>query len=315
MTRPNGRRSIEGSNMKLAFIGLGNMGAGMAANLARAGHQVQAFDLSAAALEHAAASGCTPMASAEQAVQDAEAVITMLPAGPHVLGVYEKAILPQAPRSALLIDCSTIDVQSARSVAAKAAAAGFRSADAPVSGGVMAAQAGSLAFMVGCEAEDLASIEAVLAPMARVVLHAGEHGAGQAAKICNNMLLGISMTGVCEAFVLAEKLGLAADRFFEIANQSSGQCWSLSTYCPVPGVGPSTPADRGFEGGFAVAMMLKDLRLAQDAAARVGAATPTGALAQGLYAMLDANGFSHKDFSSMIEMVRGRLAGLSAPNP
>jgi len=240
-------------------------------------------------------------------------VITMLPAGAHVRAIYAEHILPHAPKTALLIDCSTIDVDSARWVAEQASAQGFRFADAPVSGGVMAADAGTLAFMVGCAEADFADVEAALAPMARVVIHAGEAGAGQAAKICNNMLLGVSMLGTCEAFALAEKLGLAADRFFEIASKSSGQCWSLSTYCPVPGVGPQTPADRGYEGGFAVAMMLKDLKLAQEAAARVGAATPLGAQAEAIYALFDTLGYGRKDFSAAIEMLRGRLGDLTVP--
>ena len=298
---------------RIAFIGLGNMGAGMAANQAKAQHKVAAFDLSAAALERAAAAGCHPAASAGEAVKDAEVVITMLPAGAHVRAVYADHILPNAPKSALLIDCSTIDVDSARWVAEQAAASGFRFADAPVSGGVMAADAGTLAFMVGCGEADFADVEAALSPMARVVIHAGGAGAGQAAKICNNMLLGISMLGTCEAFALAEKLGLAADRFFEIASKSSGQCWSVTNYCPVPGVGPQTPADRGYEGGFAVAMMLKDLKLAQEAAARVGAATPLGAQAEAIYALFDTLGYGRKDFSAAIEMLRGRLGELSAP--
>jgi 3-hydroxyisobutyrate dehydrogenase len=292
---------------RIAFIGLGNMGAGMAANQAKAQHHVAAFDLSSAALEKAAANGCHPVSTTAEAVKDAEIVITMLPAGAHVRSVYADSILPNAPKSALLIDCSTIDVDSARWVAEQAAAQGFRFADAPVSGGVMAADAGTLAFMVGCEEADFAAVEAALAPMARVVIHAGAAGAGQAAKICNNMLLGVSMLGTCEAFALAEKLGLAADRFFEIASKSSGQCWSVTTYCPVPGVGPQTPADRGYEGGFAVAMMLKDLKLAQEAAARAGAATPLGAQAEALYALIDGLGYGRKDFSSAIQMLRGRL--------
>jgi 3-hydroxyisobutyrate dehydrogenase len=296
---------------RIAFIGLGNMGGGMAANQARAGHEVAAFDLAAAAVEKAVAAGCRAAGSAAAAVKDAEAVITMLPAGKHVREVYERDVLPNAPSHALLIDCSTIDVDSARAVAGQAKAAGFRFADAPVSGGVMAAEAGTLAFMVGCDADDFAAVEAALAPMARVTIHAGDHGAGQAAKICNNMLLGVSMLGTCEAFALAEKLGLAADRFFEIASKSSGQCWSVSTYCPVPGVGPATPADRNYEGGFATAMMLKDLKLAQEAAARAGASTPMGAQAEALYALFDANGFGGKDFSAVLQMLRGRLAELS----
>ncbi|WP_343699762.1 3-hydroxyisobutyrate dehydrogenase [Caulobacter sp.] len=296
---------------RIAFIGLGNMGGGMAANQAKAGHDVMAFDLSAAALERAVAAGCQAAGSAAEAVASAEVVITMLPAGPHVRAVYSDQIFKSAPKSALLIDCSTIDVESARAVAGEAAANGFRFADAPVSGGVMAAEAGTLAFMVGCEAVDFADVEMALAPMSRATIHAGEHGTGQAAKICNNMLLGVSMLGTCEAFALAEKLGLAADRFFEIASKSSGQCWSVTSYCPVPGVGPQTPADRGYEGGFATAMMLKDLKLAQDAAAKSGAATPMGAQAEALYALFAANGFGGKDFSAVIELMRGRLGALS----
>ncbi len=225
---------------RIAFIGLGNMGGGMAANQAKAGHEVHAFDLSAAAVERAVAAGCQAAGSVAEAVADAEVVITMLPAGPHVRAVYGEQILKSAPKSALLIDSSTIDVESARAVAGQAAEAGFRFADAPVSGGVMAAEAGALAFMVGCAAVDFPAIEAALDPMSRVTIHAGDHGAGQAAKICNNMLLGVSMLGTCEAFALAEKLGLDADRFFEIASKSSGQCWSVTSYCPVPGVGPQT---------------------------------------------------------------------------
>ena len=267
---------------RIAFIGLGNMGGGMAANQAKAGHEVHAFDLSAAAVERAVAAGCQAAGSVAEAVADAEVVITMLPAGPHVRAVYGEQILKSAPKSALLIDSSTIDVESARAVAGQAAEAGFRFADAPVSGGVMAAEAGALAFMVGCAAVDFPAIEAALDPMSRVTIHAGDHGAGQAAKICNNMLLGVSMLGTCEAFALAEKLGLDADRFFEIASKSSGQCWSVTSYCPVPGVGPQTPADRHYEGGFASAMMLKDLKLAQEAAAKAGASTPMGAQAEAL---------------------------------
>jgi 3-hydroxyisobutyrate dehydrogenase len=294
---------------RTAFIGLGNMGSGMAARLAAAGHQVAAHDLSQGAVQRAAANGCRPAASLSDAVRDAECVVTMLPAGEHVRGVYD-GILREAPPSALLIDCSTIEVETARDVASQAKIAGFRFADAPVSGGVMAAEAGTLAFMVGCEAADFAVVEQALTPMARAVIHAGDHGAGQAAKICNNMLLGISMLGTCEAFALAERLGLAPDRFFEIASQSSGQCWSVTSYCPVPGVGPQTPADKGFEGGFATAMMLKDLKLAQAAAAQAGAATPLGAQAEALYALFAGLGFAGKDFSAVIEMLRGRLAEL-----
>ena len=292
--------------MKIAFIGLGNMGGGMAANQAKAGREVLAFDLSAAALEKAASAGCGRAASIAEAVRQADVVITMLPAGPQVRAVYAEHVLPNAPTSALLIDCSTIDVESARAVAAEAKAAGFRFADAPVSGGTAAAEAGTLAFMVGCDEANLAAVEAALAPMSRVTFRAGDHGAGQAAKICNNMLLGISMIGVCEAIALAEKLELDPARFFEIASQSSGQCWSLTSYCPWPGPVPAAPSNRNYEGGFATAMMLKDLKLAQEAAAKAGAATPLGAAAEGLYALFDRLGGGGKDFSAILELLRGR---------
>ncbi len=294
---------------RVAFIGLGNMGGGMAANQARAGREVMAFDLSAAALEKSAAAGCLIAGSVSEAVASADAVITMLPAGPHVRQVYADQILANAPKTALLIDCSTIDVESARAVAAQARAAGFRFADAPVSGGTAAADAGTLAFMVGCDEPDFASVEDIIAPMSRVTMRAGEHGAGQAAKICNNMVLGISMIGVCEAFALAEKLGLDGERFFEIASKSSGQCWSLTTYCPWPGPVPTAPSNRNYEGGFATSMMLKDLKLAQEAAAKAGAATPLGATAEGLYALFDRLGGGSRDFSAILEMLRGKSPG------
>ena len=291
---------------RVAFIGLGNMGGGMAANQAKAGREVLAFDLSAAALDRAAASGCAKAGSVAEAVTSADAIVTMLPAGPHVRQVYAEHILPHAPKSAVLIDCSTIDVESARAVAAQAKAAGFRFADAPVSGGTAAADAGTLAFMVGCDEPDFAAIEDVIAPMSRVTMRAGDHGAGQAAKICNNMMLGISMIATCEAFALAEKLGLDAGAFFEIASKSSGQSWSLTTYCPWPGPVPTAPSNRNYEGGFATAMMLKDLKLAQDAAAKAGAATPLGAAAEGLYALFDRLGGGERDFSAILEMLRGK---------
>jgi 3-hydroxyisobutyrate dehydrogenase len=291
---------------RVAFIGLGNMGGGMAANQVKAGREVVAFDLSAAALEKARAAGCRIASSVSEAVQAVDAVITMLPAGPHVRQVYAEQILPNAPTTALLIDSSTIDVESARAVAVQARAAGFRFADAPVSGGTAAAEAGTLAFMVGCDEADFGVIEDAIAPMSRVTMRAGDHGAGQAAKICNNMVLGISMIGVCEAFALAEKLGLEGERFFEIASTSSGQCWSLTSYCPWPGPVPTAPSNRNYEGGFATAMMLKDLKLAQEAAARSGAAAPLGAAAEGLYALFDRLGGSDKDFSAILEMLRGR---------
>ena len=294
----------------IAFIGLGNMGAGMAANLAKVGHEVHAFDLSAAALERAAAAGCRPRASAAEAVSAADVAITMLPAGSHVRAVWAADLIPHAKAGALVIDCSTIDVESARFVAGAATKAGLRAADAPVSGGIMAAEAGTLAFMVGSAPETFAAVESALGPMARVVIHAGGPGAGQAAKICNNMLLGISMLGVCEAFALAEKLDLDPLRFFEIASKSSGQCWSLTSYCPWPGPVESAPANRRYEGGFLTALMSKDLKLAQEAAAKSGAATPMGAQAQALYALFEAQGYGQKDFSAVLQWLRGAVADL-----
>jgi 3-hydroxyisobutyrate dehydrogenase len=204
-----------------------------------------------------------------------------------------------------LIDCSTIDVESARAVAGQAKAAGFRFADAPVSGGTAAADGGTLAFMVGCDEGDFTAVEEIIQPMARAVIRAGDHGAGQAAKICNNMVLGVSMIAVCEAFALAERLGLDGERFYEIASKSSGQCWSLTSYCPWPGPVPTAPSNRDYEGGFATAMMLKDLKLAQEAAARAGASTPMGAAAEGLYALFDRLGGGGKDFSAILELLRG----------
>jgi 3-hydroxyisobutyrate dehydrogenase len=291
---------------RIAFIGLGNMGSGMSANQAKAGHDVVAFDLSAEAMARAKEQGMTPAASAADAVKDADAVITMLPAGKHVRDVYMEAILPNAPKDALLIDCSTIDVDSARTVARDAAMQGFRAADAPVSGGTAAASGGTLTFMVGCREQDFAEVEGILKPMAKAVIRAGDSGAGQAAKICNNMLLGISMIATCEAFALAESLGLDAQNFFDIASKASGQCWSLTSYCPWPGPVPTAPSNRDYEGGFAAAMMLKDLKLAQDAAETTGAPTPLGGAAEALYAELNQRGFGNKDFSFILEMLRGR---------
>ncbi|HEX8568999.1 MAG TPA: 3-hydroxyisobutyrate dehydrogenase [Caulobacteraceae bacterium] len=298
--------------MRIAFIGLGNMGSGMAANQAKAGRQVAAFDLSAEALQRAQAAGCTPHGSASEAVVDAEVVITMLPAGPHVRKVYEEQVFGKAPAGALLIDCSTIDPETAREVAGRAQNEGYVFADAPVSGGTAAAEAGTLAFMVGCHEEHFGAVEAALEPMSRATIRAGLHGTGQAAKICNNMLLAISMIGTCEAFALAERLGLEPDRFFEIASKSSGQCWSLTSYCPVPGPVPAAPSNRGYTGGFATAMMLKDLKLAQAAAAHESAATPLGAQAEALYALFDRLGHGKSDFSGIIQLLRGRLDELPA---
>jgi 3-hydroxyisobutyrate dehydrogenase len=295
----------------IGFIGLGAMGAGMAAQQSKAGHRVQAFDLSAAALDRAQAQGCHPVGSAGEAATNADIVITMLPAGQHVRKVFEDQVLPQAKPGALLIDCSTIDVDSARAVSLQAQTAGFTFADAPVSGGIAAAEGGSLTFMVGCQDDAFAGVEAALSPMAKAIVHAGGPGAGQAAKICNNMVLGVSMLGVCEAFALAERLGLDPNKFFDISSQSSGQCWSLTTYCPWPGVGPASPSDRGYEGGFLTGLMLKDLKLAQAAAASVGATTPMGAQAEAIFALFDRLGYGAKDFSAVLQMLRGELGRLN----
>ncbi len=286
------------------------MGSGMAANLAKSGVRVAAFDISASALERAKTAGCEIATSAADAARSAETVITMLPAGRHVRQVYHDDIAPNAKPGSLLIDCSTIDVDSALAVAQGVRDHGFRFADAPVSGGIAAADAGTLTFMVGCADGDLAAIEAALAPMGKAVIHAGAVGAGQAAKICNNMLLGVSMLGVCEAFALAEKLGLSADRFFDIASKSSGQCWSLTAYCPWPGPVPAAPSNRGYEGGFLTSLMLKDLKLAQAAAAGCGATTPMGAQAEALYALFDGLGHGRKDFSAVLQLMRGKLSEL-----
>lgn len=286
--------------MKIAFIGLGNMGGGMAANLARAGHQVQAFDLSEDALVRAEASGCTRATSAAEAVRGAVAVVTMLPAGAHVASVYRDAVFAHAAPDTLLIDCSTIDVTTARSNIEAAVAAGLEAVDAPVSGGIAAAEAGTLTFMVGGSDKAFARAEAVLAAMGKAVIHAGDAGAGQAAKICNNMLLGASMVATCETLAMAQKLGLDPQKFFDIASVSSGQNWALTSYCPLPGVGPVSPADKDYQGGFAAALMLKDLRLAMEAAKSVNAAVPMGSRARELYEEFVAQDQQHLDFSAII---------------
>lgn len=297
----------------IAFLGVGAMGLGMASNLVKSGHRVIAFDLSAEALGRAERAGCEYAASAAEAVNGADVVVTMLQTAEQVRRVYDDTVIPHAPKDALVVDCSTIDVASARAVAEDAAAAGLRPVDAPVSGGVGGAEAGTLTFMVGCEEALFATVKQQLSPMAKTVIHAGGAGAGQAAKICNNMVLGISMLGVCEAFALAERLGLAPERFFEIASVSSGQCWSLTSYCPWPGPVPAAPSNRGYEGGFASSLMLKDLKLAQEAAAASGAATPLGAQAEALYALFNGLGYGGKDFSAVLQLMRGRLEALSQP--
>ncbi|MDH7975471.1 3-hydroxyisobutyrate dehydrogenase [Sphingomonas sp. AR_OL41] len=285
---------------RVAFIGLGNMGGGMAANLAKNGHDVRAFDLSAEALDKAKAAGCLPVESAAAACDGAEAVVTMLPAGTHVEAVYNDSVFGVAPPSAILMDCSTIDVATAKRVGEAALTKGLTMVDAPVSGGIAAANAGTLTFMVGGSAEAFDRAEPFLSDMGKAVIHAGGSGAGQAAKICNNMLLGAEMIATCEAFALAEKLGLDLQKFYDIASVSSGQSWSMTSYCPVPGVGPETPADRDYQGGFATALMLKDLRLAMGAAQDVGADTPMGARAAELYEAFAAAGHGGLDFSAII---------------
>jgi 3-hydroxyisobutyrate dehydrogenase len=287
----------------IAFIGLGNMGTPMAGNLVRAGHHVRGHDLAPAAMAMAAALGVTRAGSVAGAVGDAEIIITMLTAGRHVTGLYA-TMVPLAPAGALLIDCSTIDVASARTAHAAAAAAGLASLDAPVSGGVGGAQGATLTFMAGGEPAAFARAEPVLALMGRRIVHCGTAGAGQAAKICNNMILGISMIAVSEAFVLAEKLGLSHQALFDVASTASGQCWSLTNYCPVPGPVPASPANRGYVPGFATALMLKDLQLAQDAARASGANTALGAHAAELYAAF-AEHHAGLDFSAIISAVRG----------
>ena len=286
--------------MTIAFIGLGNMGGGMAANLVKAGYAVHAFDLSGEALARAEANGCAVFTDVKAAVAGAEAVVSMLPNGAIVDGVYGDSVIGHAPAGALFLDCSTIDVATARKVTAAAESAGYAMVDAPVSGGIAAANAGTLTFMVGGSDEAFARAQPILSAMGKAVIHAGGSGAGQGAKICNNMLLGASMIATCEAFALAEKLGLDAQKFFDISSVSSGQNWSMTSYCPVAGVGPTSPADNDFQPGFAAALMLKDLRLAMEAAASVGADTPMGQRAADLYAAF-AKDHGDKDFSAIIK--------------
>ena len=295
----------------IAFIGLGNMGGPMATNLAKAGFDVTAFDLSEEALAKAKTNGCATAPSLAAAVANKDVVITMLPAGRHVRVVYgaPDGVFASAKAGALFCDCSTIDVQSARDVAAEAEKLGFVMVDSPVSGGVAAAEAGTLTFMVGGSDVAFEAAQKVLEPMAKAILHAGGSGAGQAVKICNNMLLGISMIGTSEAFVLAKKLGLDPQRFFDIASKASGQNWSMTAYCPEPGPVPAAPSNNGYKPGFSTAMMLKDLRLAQDAAQSNGAATPLGAEAQALYALFEQLGGGATDFSGIIQMLDGDWKG------
>lgn len=292
---------------RIAFIGLGNMGLPMAVNLIKAGHQVEGVDVNPASVAKLKEAGGTPVEFAHVAAARADAVITMLPAGQHVRDVYlgPNGIVATANPGTLLIDCSTIDVDTARAVASAAEAKGLFMVDAPVSGGVGGATAGTLTFMVGGTSQAYQRAEPILQKMGKTIVHAGGAGNGQAAKICNNMILGISMIAVSEAFVMAEKLGLDHQKLFDISSKSSGQCWALTTYCPVPGPVPTSPANRNYEPGFTVAMMLKDLRLAQEAARAVGANAEMGAEAERLYSAYADSGEAGRDFSAIVRFIRG----------
>ncbi len=293
---------------RIAFIGLGNMGSGMCANLVKAGHSVCAFDLNADAVKAAASAGARAAASVPDAVNDAEIVVSMLPAGKHVLSVYfgPDGVAASAPKNTLFIDCSTIAVADAREAISQASAAGFAMVDAPVSGGVAGAAAGTLTFMVGGDADAFQRAKPVLENMGKNIFHAGGAGNGQAAKIANNMLLGIHMIGTCEAFNLAEKLGLDAQTFYNISSVSSGQNWSMTSYCPAPGPLPNAPSNRDYQAGFAVAMMLKDMHLAADAARTSGASIRLGALAESIYQALEDAGQGGMDFSVVMRDVQAK---------
>jgi 3-hydroxyisobutyrate dehydrogenase len=290
---------------KIGFIGLGNMGGPMAANLVKAGERVLGFDVAPASREASARDGVQIVADARGTVDDADVVITMLPAGEHVLSVWNE-VVPHARQGTLFIDCSTIDVASARKAHALAAASGLATLDAPVSGGVGGAKAATLTFMVGGSAHAFARGKALLERMGKRVVHCGEAGNGQAAKICNNMILGVSMIAVSEAFVLGEKLGLSHQALFDVASASSGQCWSLTSYCPVPGPVPASPANNEYKPGFAAALMLKDLKLAKEAALSVKADTALGAQAAQIYQHFAEKGGSGSDFSAIVNFVRAR---------
>src|SRR6201982_893599 len=288
----------------IAFIGLGNMGGPMAANLVKAGHKVVAFDLVASSRDQAKSDGAAIAESAAASVKGADVVITMLPAGKHVLSVWGD-VVPSMTKGTLIIDCSTIDVESSKQAHALAAKHGIASVDAPVSGGTGGAKGATLTFMCGGEEKAFAAAKPVLENMGKKIVHCGGAGAGQAAKICNNMILGISMIAVSEAFALGEKLGLPHQALFGVASPSSGQCWSLTPYCPVPGPVPSSPANNDYKPGFASALMVKDLTLAQDAAKAAGAATPLGQHAQEIYQAFDKAGQGGVDVSGIIQHVRG----------
>jgi 3-hydroxyisobutyrate dehydrogenase len=293
----------------IGFIGLGNMGLPMARNLLEAGHAITAFDLVGGALDAAVAAGAKPAASADKAVAGAGYVITMLPEGRHVRDVYlrEDGVIAAAEDGALLIDCSTIDISTARAVCEAASARSLQMVDAPVSGGVTGATNATLTFMVGGEESAVDRARPILEQLGATIIHAGPSGNGQAVKICNNMMLAISMIGVCEAFTMAERLGLKAETLFEVANRSSGQSWALSSYNPVPGLVPNAPANRDYQAGFTAAMMAKDLRLAQDAANSVDVASPLGSQARSLYALFAGRGHGGLDFSAIIRMIAGEL--------
>ena len=292
---------------RIGFIGLGNMGLPMALNLLKAGHQVEGFDVFGAAVEKLVAAGGVSAGSIKIAAARGDVVITMLPAGKEVREVYlgPGGVIENANAGTLLIDCSTIDVETARAVAQAAEGRGLPMVDAPVSGGVGGAQGATLTFMVGGSENAFARARPLMEPMGKTIVHAGGAGNGQAAKICNNMILGVSMIAVSEAFVLAEKLGLDAQKLFDIASKSSGQCWSMTSYCPAPGPVPTSPANRDYAAGFTAAMMLKDLKLAQDAARAAGATTPLGAQAAALYDNYAASGEAARDFSGIIRFLRG----------
>ncbi|MDR7101956.1 3-hydroxyisobutyrate dehydrogenase [Croceicoccus sp. BE223] len=285
--------------MKIAFIGLGNMGGGMAANLVKAGHEVSAFDLSEEAIARARENGCTTFGTVREAVQGVDAVVTMLPNGNIVRSVLTNDVIGHAPEGVLILDCSTIDVATVREMIDAATAAGYEMVDAPVSGGIAAANGGNLTFMVGGTDSAFARAQPVLEPMAKAVIRAGEAGAGQVAKMCNNMLLAAHMVGTCEAMKLAERNGLDPQKFYEISSKSTGYCWSLNDYTPVPNVGAASPADNDYNGGFAVALMLKDLRLAMAAAEASGARVPLGRKATEIYEEADKAGLGGKDFGSI----------------
>jgi 3-hydroxyisobutyrate dehydrogenase len=281
--------------MRIGFIGLGNMGAPMAANLVRAGHEVTGYDVTAPC-----PAGVTPAASAAAAARGAEVVITMLPNG-SILREVSKDVIPAMARGAAFVDCSTVDVESARAVAEMAEAAGLLPVDAPVSGGTGGAAAGTLTFMAGGSAEAFAMARPLFDVMGAKAVHCGPSGSGQAAKICNNMILGVTMVATCEAFALADRLGLSRQAMYDVVSTSSGQSWSLTTYCPAPGIGPKSPADNGYTPGFAADLMLKDLRLSQQAAEAAGADTPMGARATELYAaFVEEEDGRGRDFSAML---------------